>query len=88
MAICQKRSHNETLIYALLDTMLDTTFVTNDAMSKLKVIRQKPTLVLTTTTSQAAQLDCQVYDSLIIRGVIIKMKKFKSHEHIHGTTSP
>ncbi|XP_067945018.1 uncharacterized protein [Watersipora subatra] len=59
---------HEVLVYALLDTMSDTTFVTNQAVAQLDTLGQQTTLKLTTMTSKNKDTPCMMHNDLTIRG--------------------
>jgi len=60
----------EVLTYALLDSMSDTTFVTNQVVSKLhKATSKLVSLKLTTMTADNLEMMCKVYNNLTIRGL-------------------
>jgi len=58
------------LTYALLDSMSDIAFVTNQVVSKLQTATSKPvSLKLTTMTADNLEMRCKVYNNLTIRGL-------------------
>ncbi|XP_067946371.1 uncharacterized protein [Watersipora subatra] len=58
----------EILVYAMLDTMSDTTFVTNNAVRWLNTVGKPTTLQLTTMTASSKNIECKMYTDLVIRG--------------------
>ena len=58
----------EVLTYALLDTMSDTTFVTNNVVAQLGTSGTSTTLNLTTMTSVNKRIPCNMHTDLAIRG--------------------
>ncbi|XP_072173968.1 uncharacterized protein [Diadema setosum] len=65
----------EILVYALLDTMSDTTFTADSVGEELQVPSHAATLRLTTMTDNCTNIPCRRYENLVVRG-------FKSAEKI------
>ena len=70
-----KQPSHEILVYALLDSMSDTTFVTDDAVRQLGAIGKPAMLKLTTMTCTNENIQCTLCDDLVIRG-------YSSHDRI------
>lgn len=58
----------ETLVYALLDTMSDTTFITTPCAQQLNAASSPTCLRLTTITDQSVDVKCHKYANLAVRG--------------------
>lgn len=63
------RPGSSVLTYALLDSMSDTTFITESTANKLQAIGAETTLTLTTMNKQDASVRCMIYDNLVVRGI-------------------
>ena len=59
---------NEVMVYALLDTQSDTTFVSEHTVASLGIDGNPATLKLATMTSKGSILQCKKYTSLCVRG--------------------
>lgn len=65
----QNNPNSEQLVYALLDTQSDTTFVLRQVAERLQSENQEATrLRLTTLTSTSKLINCQKYKDLVVRG--------------------
>ena len=63
--VSSKYNHNEILVYALLDTQSDTTFILEHIVG---AISQKTALKLTTISSQNEKINCKLIQDLTVRG--------------------
>ena len=59
---------NETLIYAMLDTQSDTTFISERTLKNLKVEGKPTQILISTMTSENKTVKCRKCDHLLIRG--------------------
>ena len=59
----------ERLIYAMLDTQSDTSFVTEETVRALGLEGKETKLILSTMTSDAKAVTCRRFDNLNVRGV-------------------
>lgn len=57
----------EVLVYALVDSMSDTTYITIDAMNKIKPNCKTAIIDITTMTSERKQVDSHIVHELTIR---------------------
>ena len=58
----------EVLVYALLDTMSDSTFVSKDVVQRLKTTSDRATLRVTTMTDNGVSVQCKRHSGLQVRG--------------------
>ena len=65
----KEKPNQEILVYALLDTMSDTTFVTEECCEKLGAMATPTQLRLTTMSNQNVDIPCRRVDGLVIRGL-------------------
>ncbi|KAL8567646.1 hypothetical protein ACOMHN_054458 [Nucella lapillus] len=63
----RSNSGSEELVYAMLDTMSDTTFVVEDVADRLNAPFRTAQLVLSTLNAQGTTSDCRVYQDLQVR---------------------
>ena len=64
----EENPDHEILIYALLDTMSDSTFVLNTVAEDLQTSSESAILRLTTMTDSSVTVSCQKYSNLRVRG--------------------
>jgi len=64
----EKNPEHEILVYALLDTMSDTTFVLDSVAEDLQASYEPATLRLTTLTDNSSTVLCKKYGDLRVRG--------------------
>ena len=62
-----QNSSNETLVYALIDSMSNTSYVTDDVVAKLQPLGKIATLKMTTLTSKDHQVNTNEVSNLTIR---------------------
>ena len=76
----------EALCYALLDTMPDSTWITDSVASSIKAVGQTVNLSLTTMTTKDKIVTCQKFSNLSIRGYtskqVIKLPQAYSRDAI------
>ncbi|XP_070196592.1 uncharacterized protein [Littorina saxatilis] len=76
----------EILVYAMLDTMSDTTFLSDSVMNRLNLGAQDSVLTLTTMTSKAETVECKSFSNLRVRAYdseeTLKVPKAYSHPEI------
>lgn len=58
----------EILVYALLDTMSDTTFIVDGVGDEVQAHSEAATLRLTTMTDTSTKIPCRRFDNLLVRG--------------------
>lgn len=58
---------NEVLVYAMMDTMSDTSFIVESVAEKLNLDHRDACLILTTLTSDRQTIKCKTYDNLRVR---------------------
>ena len=62
------KPEKEVLVYALLDTMSDATFVSKDVAGNLETSHDQTTLKITTMTDNSVSIKCNRYSELLVRG--------------------
>ncbi|XP_071948982.1 uncharacterized protein [Antedon mediterranea] len=70
----EHKPEKEHLVYALLDTQSDTTFVLEDTANQIGASCEPATLRLTTMTSKREVVSCKKYNNLMIRGFFEETK--------------
>jgi len=77
---------HEILVYALLDTMSDATFVAEPAVNQLETHGELTTLSITRIATEDEGIDCVQYSNLCVRGYNsnekIKIKRAYSKKEI------
>ena len=80
--ICDSnRPQHEILVYAILDSASDTTFVTKHAANDLSMLGQSTTLKLTTMNGETNSIECSRYDNMTVRGYNCKDKIVIPHAY-------
>ncbi|XP_070195581.1 uncharacterized protein [Littorina saxatilis] len=82
----EQNPDHELLVYALLDTMSDSTFVLDSVAEDLQASSEPATLRLTTMTDSSVTISCQKYTNLKVRGFnsekTISLPAMYSRDHI------
>ena len=65
----KENPENEVLIYALLDTQSDTTFISEDTIKELKPNMLKPEDLQLTTMCSTKKITCNRYNGMRVRGL-------------------
>jgi hypothetical protein len=78
--------NKETLCYALLDTMSDSSWVTKSVADRINAVGEEVSLCLTTMTSKDKPINCEKFSNLCIRGYtskeVIRMANVYSRDSI------